>query len=179
MWHEWGSRYGNCFKTNLFGGTHVFISSTESSKRVLSNESAGRFTKKYLRSIAKLVGPESLLCASHEKQHKLLRSHFNPLFSTNSLSLLVTQFDQLVLQNLATWKHQSSIIVLHQALKVNSFSSSSSFFIYLSVSNSYFKCRFNIIWTASNSLLKKAFFIDNIRIRDLSYEEFHSKFIIK
>lgn len=109
-------KYGNCFKTNLFGETHVFISSTESAKTVLNNES-GRFTKKYIRSIAKLVGPESLLCASHQ-HHKLLRSHFNHLFSTSSLSLLVTQFDALVVHSLSTWKHKSSIIVLHEALKI-------------------------------------------------------------
>ncbi|XWS24396.1 hypothetical protein CRYUN_Cryun28dG0098300 [Craigia yunnanensis] len=39
-------RYGNCFTTNIFGETHVFVSSTESAKAILNNE-LGRFTKRW------------------------------------------------------------------------------------------------------------------------------------
>ncbi|XP_060199720.1 abscisic acid 8'-hydroxylase 4 [Lycium barbarum] len=109
-------KYGNCFKTNLFGQTHVFISSTEAAKKILSNE-AGNFTKRYIKSIAELVGGQSLLCASHH-QHKLIRSHLSTLFSTASLSTMVRQFDELTVDNLSTWHHKSRITVLHEALKI-------------------------------------------------------------
>ncbi|KAK4722975.1 hypothetical protein R3W88_013208 [Solanum pinnatisectum] len=98
-------KYGNCFKTNIFGKTHVFISSTEATKKILSNEE-GNFTKRYIKSIAKLVGDQSLLCASH-----------HTLFSTTSLSTMVRQFDELTINNLSTWHKKSSIIILHEALK--------------------------------------------------------------
>lgn len=110
-------RFGNCFKTNLFGETHVFVSSTESAKKVLSNES-GKFTKKYIRSIGELVGTQSLLCASHQ-HHKMLRSHLNPLLSTSSLSNFVIQFDELIVESLSEWKHRDCIILLDEALKVS------------------------------------------------------------
>ncbi|CAN6902834.1 unnamed protein product [Brassica oleracea] len=67
-------RYGSCFRTSLFGETHVFLSTTESARAVLNNES-GMFTKRYIKSIAALVGDRSLLCAS-QHHHKILRSRF-------------------------------------------------------------------------------------------------------
>eukprot|EP00257_Ricinus_communis_P000670 XP_002510423.2 abscisic acid 8'-hydroxylase 2 [Ricinus communis] len=109
-------RYGNCFKTSIFGQTHVFISSTESAKTILNNES-GKFTKKYIKSIAELVGDQSLLCASH-LHHKLIRSRLINLFSTTSLSLFIEQFDQLVITSLHSWKNMGTVIVLDQALKI-------------------------------------------------------------
>lgn len=109
-------KYGNCFKTNIFGQTHVFISSTEATKKILNNE-GGNFTKRYIKSIANLVGEQSLLCASHH-QHKLIRSHLSSLFSTTSLSTMVRQFDELTVNNLSTWHKKSNIIILHEALKV-------------------------------------------------------------
>ncbi|XP_075082232.1 abscisic acid 8'-hydroxylase 2 [Nicotiana tabacum] len=108
--------YGNCFKTNIFGQTHVFISSTKAAKKILSKETAN-FTKRYIKSIAKLVGDQSLLCASHE-QHKLIRSHLSTLFTTASLSSMVRQFDELTVNNLSTWQHRSDVIILHEALKI-------------------------------------------------------------
>ncbi|MCD7458296.1 hypothetical protein HAX54_037796 [Datura stramonium] len=109
-------KYGNCFRTNIFGQTHVFISSTEAAKKILNNE-AGNFTKRYIKSIAKLVGDQSLLCAS-QRQHKLIRSHLSTLFSTTSLSTMVRQFDELTVNNLSTWHEKSNIIILHEALKI-------------------------------------------------------------
>ncbi|CAN4093891.1 unnamed protein product [Withania somnifera] len=109
-------KYGNCFKTNIFGQTHVFMSSTEATKKILNNE-AGNLTKRYIKSIAKLVGDQSLLCASHD-QHKLIRTHLTTLFSTTSLSIMVRQFDELTINNLSTWHHKSRISILHQALKI-------------------------------------------------------------
>ncbi|KAB2075976.1 hypothetical protein ES319_A06G008500v1 [Gossypium barbadense] len=109
-------RYGNCFKTNIFGETHVFVKSTESAKTILNNEQ-GRFTKRYIKSIAELVGNQSLLCASPH-HHKLLRARLINLFSSNSISLLVKQFDQLVVDALNGWEHGGTIIVLDEALKI-------------------------------------------------------------
>ncbi|KAJ8555563.1 hypothetical protein K7X08_013059 [Anisodus acutangulus] len=109
-------KYGNCFKTNIFGQTHVFISSTEAAKKILRNET-GNFTKRYIKSIAELVGDQSLLCASHH-QHKLIRSHLSALFSTASLSSMVKQFDELTVNNLSTWHNKSSISILHEALQI-------------------------------------------------------------
>ena len=109
-------RYGNCFKTNIFGETHVFVSSTESAKAILNND-MGKFTKRYIKSIAELVGNQSLLCASHN-HHKLLRGRLVNLFSTNSISLLVKQFDELIISNLSSWDDRGTVIVLDEALKV-------------------------------------------------------------
>nr|XP_016499412.1 PREDICTED: abscisic acid 8'-hydroxylase 2-like [Nicotiana tabacum] len=109
-------KYGNCFKTNIFGQTHVFISSTKAAKKILSNETEN-FTKRYIKSIAKLVGDQSLLCASHE-QHKLIRSHLTTLFTTASLSSMVKQFDELTVNNLSTWHQRSNVTILHEVLKI-------------------------------------------------------------
>ncbi|XP_019174825.1 PREDICTED: abscisic acid 8'-hydroxylase 4 [Ipomoea nil] len=109
-------KYGVCFKTRIFGETHVFVSSAEAAKAVLGNEK-GRFTKRYIKSIAELVGDQSLLCASI-RQHKLLRPSFTHLFSTNSVSSMVPLFDELILKAVGTWHHQATVIVLHQALQI-------------------------------------------------------------
>ncbi|XWS14545.1 hypothetical protein CRYUN_Cryun35bG0019100 [Craigia yunnanensis] len=111
-----GLRYGHCFKTNIFGETHVFVSSTESAKAILNND-MGRFTKRYIKSVAELVGSQSLLCAS-PKHHKLLRGRLINLFSTNSISLLVKQFDELIVNALGTWEDGGTVIVLDEALKI-------------------------------------------------------------
>nr|XP_011459540.1 PREDICTED: abscisic acid 8'-hydroxylase 1 isoform X1 [Fragaria vesca subsp. vesca] len=109
-------RYGKCFRTNIFGGTHVFISSTESGKAILNND-LGKFGKRYIKSIAELVGNQSLLCAS-QQHHKLLRGHLGSLFSTNSLSVFIKQFDQLIVEALKCWEHQSTVVIQVEALKI-------------------------------------------------------------
>ncbi|XVF73781.1 hypothetical protein PTKIN_Ptkin13bG0009700 [Pterospermum kingtungense] len=83
---------------------------------ILNNDS-GKFTKRYIKSIAELVGNQSLLCASLH-HHKLLRGRLINLFSTNSISLLVKQFDELVVNALGTWEDGGTVIVLHEALKI-------------------------------------------------------------
>ena len=110
-------RYGNCFKTKLFGETHVFISSTESAKAILNNE-VGKFTKRYIRSIAELVGEDSLLCAD-QQHHKLVRGRLLSLFSATSLAAFVRQFDKLVVQTLCNWEHQGTVVVQNEARKVD------------------------------------------------------------
>ncbi|KAK8513964.1 hypothetical protein V6N12_037329 [Hibiscus sabdariffa] len=107
-------RYGNCFKTNIFGD--VFVRSTASAKTILNNE-LGRFTKRYIKSIAELVGNRSLLCASPH-HHKLLRARLVNLFSSNSLSLLVKHFDPLIVDALSAWEDGGTVIVLDEALKI-------------------------------------------------------------
>lgn len=109
-------RYGNCFRTNIFGETHVFVSSTESAKAILNNDS-GKFTKRYIKSIAELVGYQSLLCASHQ-HHKLIRSRLSNLFTSGSQSLFLKQFDELVVENLRSWEHRPTVVVLDEAFKV-------------------------------------------------------------
>jgi len=112
-------RYGNCFKTNIFGETHVFVSSTESAKVVLNND-LGRFTKRYIKSIAEVLGDQSLLCASPQ-QHKLIRNRLTNLFSTTSIAVFVKQFDELVVSALSRWEHKGAVIILDEALKVQFF----------------------------------------------------------
>ncbi|KAI8549625.1 hypothetical protein RHMOL_Rhmol06G0039400 [Rhododendron molle] len=109
-------RYGNCFKTNIFGETHVFVSSTESAKLILNND-LGRFTKRYIRSIAEIVGHQSLLCASPQ-QHKHIRNRLANLFSTSFIAVFVEQFDQLVVSALSRWEHKGTIVILEEALKI-------------------------------------------------------------
>nr|AFK39117.1 unknown [Lotus japonicus] len=109
-------RYGNCFKTKLFGETHVFISNTESAKAILNNE-GGKFSKRYIKSIAELVGPDSLLCAS-QQYHKHIRGCLFSLFSTDSLSSFVKLFDELVLEAMSSWKCGSTVIIQDEALKL-------------------------------------------------------------
>ncbi|XP_061350817.1 abscisic acid 8'-hydroxylase 4 isoform X3 [Gastrolobium bilobum] len=110
-------RYGNCFKTKLFGETHVFISSTESAKAVLNNEGV-KFSKRYIKSIAELVGPDSLLCAA-EQHHKLIRGCLFSLFSNDSLSSSVKLFDALVLEAMSSWTCGSVVVIQDEALKVS------------------------------------------------------------
>ncbi|KAJ1378882.1 Cytochrome P450 [Sesbania bispinosa] len=113
-------RYGNCFKTKLFGETHVFISSTESAKTILNKEGegeGGKFSKRYIKSIAELLGPDSLLCAP-QQHHKFIRGRLFTLFSTDSLSSFVQMFDALVLQSMTTWTCGSVVIIQDEALKL-------------------------------------------------------------
>lgn len=122
-------RYGFCFKTKLFGETHVFISSKESAKVILRNE-GGKFSKKYIKSISKLLGPDSLLCAA-EHHHKLIRSRLLSLFSPHSLPSFVQLFDELVTEATSTWTCGSLVIIQDEALKVHVIFPSSTITIYL------------------------------------------------
>ncbi|KAG2692623.1 hypothetical protein I3760_08G061200 [Carya illinoinensis] len=109
-------QYGNCFRTNIFGETHIFVSSTESAKAILNNDS-GKFTKRYIRSIAELVGDQSLLCAS-DQHHKLIRTRLSSFFSATSISVFVKQFDESIVETLRSWDDGSTVVVLQEALKI-------------------------------------------------------------
>ncbi|XP_020268316.1 abscisic acid 8'-hydroxylase 2 [Asparagus officinalis] len=108
--------YGNCFKTNIFGETHVFVSSIESAKAILGNESFD-FSKRYMRSIAELLGGQSLLCASHE-HHRLIRRRISNLFTLDSMISTIRIFDELTVKTFASWKEKESVSVLNDALKI-------------------------------------------------------------
>ncbi|THU42917.1 hypothetical protein C4D60_Mb00t07270 [Musa balbisiana] len=90
-------RYGECFKTNILGRTHVFVSSIVAVRTLLGHESPD-FSKRYIRSITELVGDQSLLCASHE-QHKFIRRHISCLFKLDSMDSTVKKFDELITFN--------------------------------------------------------------------------------
>ncbi|KAJ4714205.1 putative Cytochrome P450 [Melia azedarach] len=109
-------KYGDCFRTNIFGNTQVFFSSKEAAKIILSNEGEN-FTKKYMKSIAELVGNHSVLCAPPE-HHKMIRTRLANLFSTSSLSNFIKQFDELILQSLPTWEKKGTVVVLREALAI-------------------------------------------------------------
>ncbi|ESQ34838.1 hypothetical protein EUTSA_v10007476mg [Eutrema salsugineum] len=109
-------RYGSCFRTSLFGETHVFLSTTESARAVLNNES-GMFTKRYIKSIAELVGDRSLLCASHH-HHKILRSRLINLFSKKSTAMMVRHFDELIVDALSGWQHRGTVVLLTDLLQI-------------------------------------------------------------
>nr|XP_029117110.1 abscisic acid 8'-hydroxylase 2-like [Elaeis guineensis] len=109
-------RYGNCFKTSILGETHVFVSSIEAAKAILNCESID-FSKRYIRSIAELLGNQSLLCASHE-QHKLTRRRISKLFTLNSMASSITMFDELTMKTLCSWKQKGNVMVFNEALKV-------------------------------------------------------------
>ncbi|KAL9245190.1 hypothetical protein vseg_018868 [Gypsophila vaccaria] len=108
--HLW---YGACFKTHIFGETHVFVSNTKAAKEILSND-LGRFTKKYIRSIAEVVGPQSVLCASH-RAHKLIRRQLLELFSLGSISEFIKQFDPIVASTISKWAFRPNVLVLEEA----------------------------------------------------------------
>ncbi|CAL5384908.1 unnamed protein product [Camellia sinensis] len=108
-------RYGICFKTNVLGQTHVFLSSTESAKAILNNDS-GRFPKTLIKSMAKIMGQESVFSAP--KQHKLIRNHLAYFFSTSSVLLFIKQFDKLVLDALGSWEHKGTVIIHDEVVKI-------------------------------------------------------------
>ncbi|KAI3989226.1 hypothetical protein MKX01_033262 [Papaver californicum] len=113
-------RHGKCFKTNIFGDTHVFMSgSTECAKAVLGSDFVN-FNKRYLRSIAQLIGEHSLLLSATQEQHRFLRSSLGTdLGSKSFISSFIKQFDESVTNTLADWeKRETSVIVFEVALKI-------------------------------------------------------------
>lgn len=117
------TRYGNCFKTSIFGETHVFVSSAEAAKSVLGGDSPD-FSKRYVRSIAELLGEHSLLCASADHLHRLVRRRIAGLFTLGSVSATVEAFDELTVEALRGWarrgeeEEEAAVLVLDDALKI-------------------------------------------------------------
>lgn len=110
-------RYGDCFRTNIFGQTHVFISRTNVAKSLLGSESID-FSKRYIKSIGELLGKQSMLCSSHE-HHAFLRRHISNLFTSDSLAPFIEHFDELTVQILKQWERKKHVVVFDDAMKVN------------------------------------------------------------
>ncbi|OVA08750.1 Cytochrome P450 [Macleaya cordata] len=112
-------KYGNCFKTNIFGETHVFmLSSTESAKAVLSGDFVN-FRKRYIRSIAELIGEQSLLLCASQEQHRLIRNRLTPdLISTSSMSSFIRHFDESLTKTLPNWEQRGTVVVFQDAMKI-------------------------------------------------------------
>ncbi|KAI3882652.1 hypothetical protein MKW92_012260 [Papaver armeniacum] len=99
-------RHGKCFKTNIFGDTHVFMSgSTECAKAVLGTQ---------------LIGEHSLLLSATQEQHRFLRSSLGTnLGSTSFISSFIKQFDESIVNTLADWaQRETNVIVFEEALKI-------------------------------------------------------------
>lgn len=110
-------RHGDCFRTNIFGQTHVFISRTNVAKSLLGSESID-FSKRYIKSIGELLGKQSMLCSSH-KHHAFLRRHISNLFTFDSLASFIEHFDELTVQILKQWERKKHVVVFDDVMKVN------------------------------------------------------------
>ncbi|KAF8724790.1 hypothetical protein HU200_020725 [Digitaria exilis] len=114
------------FRTALFGRTHVFVSSPGAARSLLAAEPAG-FSKRYVRTVADLLGDHSLLSASHAA-HRSLRRAVAPLFSNaRSTSSFASAFDSLTRRLMLDWSAATSssssggggaVVVLDAALGI-------------------------------------------------------------
>ncbi|OEL19695.1 Abscisic acid 8'-hydroxylase 4 [Dichanthelium oligosanthes] len=120
--HARHRRYGPpCFRTALFGRTHVFVSSPDAARSLLAAEPAG-FSKRYVRTVADLLGEHSLLCASHAA-HRSLRRAVAPLFNARATASFAATFDALTRRLMRDWSTSSSgaaatVVVLDAALEI-------------------------------------------------------------
>lgn len=104
------------FRTSLFGRTHVFVSSPAAARSLLAAEPAS-FSKRYVRTVADLLGAHSLLSASHAS-HRSLRRTVAPLFNPRSTSSFASAFDSLTLRLMRDWSSAGggAVVVLDAAL---------------------------------------------------------------
>lgn len=86
------TRYGQWFKTRLFGNVHVYVPTVEGAKTVFSNDFV-LFNKGYLKSMGDMVGKKSLLRVPHEIHGRMRRLLSDP-FSMKSVSKFVPKFDR-------------------------------------------------------------------------------------
>jgi cytochrome P450 len=111
-----------CFRTSLFGRTHVFVSSPDAARALLAAADSAAFSKRYVRTVADLLGEHSLLCASHER-HRSLRRALAPLFfNAQTTASLAASFDALTVQAISGWSFSPSsssvVVVLDAALGI-------------------------------------------------------------
>ncbi|KAH6810186.1 hypothetical protein C2S51_023948 [Perilla frutescens var. frutescens] len=110
-------RYGNWFKTRLFGQIHVYVPSVEGAKAVFSNDFV-LFNKGYLKSMEDAVGKKSLLCVPREI-HRRIRGILAEPFSMNSVSKFVPKFDRELSERLRRREREGrSFRVLEFTMKV-------------------------------------------------------------
>lgn len=110
-------RYGGpCFRTSLFGATHVFVSSPDAARSLLH---AAGFSKRYVHTVADLLGEHSLLCASSHAAHRALRRAVAPLFNAQATASLAANFDALTRRIIKSdWATTRTVVVLDAALDV-------------------------------------------------------------
>ncbi|KAK1321930.1 Cytochrome P450 90D2 [Acorus calamus] len=82
----------------------------------MASDSMG-FEKRYMRSIAELLGDQSLLCMSGDL-HDVLRHRLSGLFTAESLCSTIKHFDALVVKALKEWKERETVFVLDEAMKI-------------------------------------------------------------
>ncbi|KAL6865178.1 hypothetical protein ACP4OV_016329 [Aristida adscensionis] len=103
--HARHRRYGPpCFRTALFGATHVFVSSPDAARPLLfSDAGGGGFSKRYVRTVADLLGEHSLLCAAPHARHRFLRRAIAPLFDARSTAAVAAGFDARTRRLMRDW----------------------------------------------------------------------------
>ncbi|CAI9754194.1 unnamed protein product [Fraxinus pennsylvanica] len=110
-------RYGQWFKTRIFGKIHVFLPSVEAAKTVFTNDFV-LFNKGYVKSMGDAVGKKSLLCVPQETHGRIRRLLSDP-FSMNSLSKFVQKFDCMLSGRLEKLENSGkSFRVLQFSMKV-------------------------------------------------------------
>lgn len=110
-------RYGQWFKTRIFGKIHVFLPSVEAAKTVFTNDFV-LFNKGYVKSMGDAVGKKSLLCVPREAHGRIRRLLSDP-FSMNSLSKFVQKFDSMLSGRLEKLENSGkSFRVLEFSMKV-------------------------------------------------------------
>lgn len=101
-------RFGEVFKTRLFGKTHVFIPGPEVAKVVFRGEFS-QFAKSYIKSMHDAVGDQSLLCVK-QQSHGNLRHLLSDLFSTDSLAKSLERMDKLFFVTIRQWNNEKTPI---------------------------------------------------------------------
>ncbi|XP_047043662.1 abscisic acid 8'-hydroxylase 4-like [Lolium rigidum] len=117
--HTRALRYGACFRTSLFGRTHVFLLSAKAraAAACLLAADPPHFAKRYVRTVADLLGEHSLLCTSHDT-HRRMRRAVAGLFASASTAAFAETFDRLTTDQLLATHFQDRVVVLDVALDV-------------------------------------------------------------
>uniref|UniRef100_A0ACD5TLS6 Uncharacterized protein n=1 Tax=Avena sativa TaxID=4498 RepID=A0ACD5TLS6_AVESA len=118
--HTRALRYGTCFRTTLFARTHVFLlsSTARAAASHLLAADPPHFAKRYVRTVADLLGQHSLLCTSHDT-HRRMRCAVAGLFASASTAAFVETFDRLITtQLLLSNGCKDQVVVLNVALDV-------------------------------------------------------------
>ncbi|KAM0920160.1 hypothetical protein ACQ4PT_007684 [Festuca glaucescens] len=116
--HTRALRYGACFRTSLFGRTHVFLLSSKARAAASGLLAADppHFAKRYVRTVADLLGEHSLLCTSHDT-HCCMRRAVAGLFASASTAAFVATFDRLITAQLLLANGSTDrVVVLDVAL---------------------------------------------------------------
>lgn len=117
--HARALRYGACFRTVLFGRTHVFLLSSRARAAAAHLLAADppHFAKRYVRTVADLLGELSLLCTSHGA-HRRMRRAVAGLFASASTAAFAATFDRLITARLLADGCKGRAVVLDAALDV-------------------------------------------------------------